>query len=430
MNERRVNQPVRVQAQKWFDALRTHLAAADTQSDVAERLRHWATLDDLLGDCPRLLPPLLVMAWQLRHEPAFADLFQTASGKIAEETSVALSPCGKSFDNVVLSHLHGAVRVYCERQEEAFLATERARHRPTGLAKVGFLAPLIKMLKRQRDEDFLAHYPQHGLYLSVKPHLRHPNQFALIEALATLPTSTVSILGDTIRGLIHDSSIRNLAALETRKCKFVTGLARLFAETLIEEAAAAQAAGIELSMTPAPIRANLAEIAGTALSHLAVDGLHLAKNAIAAREVARDVVIKMSAPMGYELWRVFADKDAPLNIAYCPAVMARALGGNAAYVHRKTSEALNSLPDKRIVESVVAALHDAAGPEALSTWAASAACVTVWARLANEIKQVLTQRGEGAVTPDSVAAFCQSLVPTFAALSAEGQQPVAESAPV
>ena len=162
------------------------------------------------------------------------------------------------------------------------------------------------------------------------------------------------------------------------------------------------------------------------MSHLTVDGLHLAKNAIAAREVAPDVVTKLSGPVGYDLWRVFADKDAPMNIAACPAVLVRVLGVNAAHVHRKTSEALNSLPDKRIIASVVTALHDTAGRDALSAWAASAACATAWARLANEIKQVLAQRGEGAVTPDSVAAFCQSLAPTFAALSAGGQQPVAE----
>ena len=56
-----------------------------------------------------------------------------------------------------------------------------------------------------------------------------------------------------------DGSIRNLAALETRKCKFITGLARVFADTVISEAEAARTAGTMPADT-GPTRANMAEI--------------------------------------------------------------------------------------------------------------------------------------------------------------------------
>jgi hypothetical protein len=206
MAERRQNGPVRAQAEQWFEALRAHLSADAGQNDVAERLKSWATLEDLMATAPRLLPHVLTMAWQLRGQPAFAELFKTASGKPAPDRVTALAPCGKSFDDVVLAHLQGSLRVYCVRRERAWLAAERARHKPTGLATVKFLAPMLQRIKRQRDQDFLEHYPHTGLYLALKPFLRQPRQFELIEALAELPTRTVSILGNTIAGLTPRSA--------------------------------------------------------------------------------------------------------------------------------------------------------------------------------------------------------------------------------
>jgi hypothetical protein len=438
MNERRTNQPVRQQAQQWFDALRTHLAGEAAQNDVAERLKHWATLDDVLGDCPQLLPPLLTMAWQLRHLPAFTALFQTSAGALAEDTKTALKPCGKSFDQVVLAHLQGAMRVYCVRQEEAWLAHEKTRTKPNPLTKLPLLGGLIKRLLRQRDEDLVRNYPQHGLYQMLKPWLRYPHQFALIEALATLPTSTVAILGDATRGLTSDAAIRNLAALESRKCKFVTGLARLFTETIIKAAEEARAAGRSFTLEPEPVPSNAAEITGQALCHLTVDGLHLSKGAVGVRESARDIVIKMSLAMGYDMWRVFATQDSALNVAHCPAPLARALGGNTVHVHRKTSEALNALPDQHLIEGIVVGLYNGAGADALARWAANPACASGWQRIATEIKQTITQRGQGAVTAEGASSFAQSLIPTFGALSGEapppgadapGAAPAAEAAP-
>lgn len=429
MNERRTNQPIREQAQKWFEALRTHLAAGDAQTDVVERLKTWPTIEHLLADCPPLLPPLMTMAWQLRHQPAFEALFRTGAGKIADETTVPLVPCGKSFDDVVLSQLHGAVRLYCQRQERSWLAAEKARYRPGALEKIGFLAPLMRRLKRRRDEDVLAHYPQRGLYLALKPQLRRPSQFALIEALATLPTSTVSILRGATLGLNNDASIRNMAALEVRKCKFVTQLADAFAETMIESA---QSGGMDVSgpsITPAPVKENRAEIAGTALSHLTREGLHLVKGTIAVREQARDVIVKMAVPLGYGVWRVFSDADGAMKIALCPAVLARALGESAARVPQRTSEALNTIPDQRIVDAVLAVMLNTAGRENAIKWATNPLCATVWERLATDFKQAVTQRNEAALSTQAISDYCAQLVPRFSALDSGGLSAPAETLP-
>ena len=75
-----------------------------------------------------------------------------------------------------------------------------------------------------------------------------------------------------------------------------------------------------------------------------------------------------------------------------------------------------------------ASLLAAAGPEALTTWVTAPQCVLTWLKIVAEIKQVVTQRGEGALTPESVAAYCQSLVPVFTALCAP-EETAAPAAP-
>lgn len=428
--ERRVNKPVREAAQKWFDALREHLAGDAAQTDVTERLKTWKTIEDLMADRPALLPAIFTMAWRLRDQPAFVDLFKSADGKPVEDTTKPIAPSGKSYDDIVLAQLQGAMRVYCYRQEQAWLAIEKERHKPTGLATVGWLAPVLKLLKKPDDQ--LANYQQRGLYLTVKPFLRHTSQFALIEAMATLPTSIASILSRTIVGLNNDASIRNLGALESRKCKFVTELAFLLAKTLVDETAAAKAAGMPPpapGFAPEPVPENSAEIAGRALSHLAVDGLHLAKATILHRDHARAVVTKMSAPMGYTLWGLFADGDAVANIAACPAPLAKIIGAEAARAQKKSSDAINSLPSPAHIEAAITALYAAGGREGLAAWITSPNCVSAWGRLAADIKQLDQKAGKNGVSTEAVAAQCTALAPLFAGLALEVPPPAPPAEP-
>ena len=422
--ERRVNKPVRDSAQKWFDALRAHISADSTQSDVTDRLSRWKTIEDLMAETPQLVPHLLTMAWRLRDKPGFTELFQTTNGKLAEDTAAKLAPSGKPFDDIVQAQLLGAMRVYCFRQEKAWLEIEKARHKPEGLATVGWLAPVLKLFKKADDQ--LANYPQRGLYLTLKPFLRRTSQFQLIEALGTLPTSIASILGRTTVGLVNEASIRNLGALESRKCKFVTDLAQLLAKTIVDDAAECKAAGTAPTnpdFAPAPVPENLAEIAGTALTHLAIDGLHLAKATILHRDSARAVVQKMSVPMGYRVWTVFANAEAVANIAACPPALAKVMGEASARVQRRASDALTNLPSPLHIETAVAALLAAAGKDGLATWAASEPCASAWQRLAAEVKLMDQKAGAGGVTTDAVANLCKTLAPVFAGLSLEIPKP-------
>src|SRR5207253_2725747 len=145
------------------------------------------------------------------------------------------------------------------------------------------------------------------------------------------------------------------------------------------------------------------EIAGTALAHLTRNGLHLAKGAIVVREQARDVIVKMAVPMGYEAWRVFSDTDGAMNIAHCPMILARGLGEHAAAVTRRTSDALNTIPDQRVIDAVMGAMLTVASREDVIKWATNPHCATAWERLANDFKQAVTQGNNAALSSDAIA---------------------------
>jgi hypothetical protein len=309
----------------------------------------------------------------------------------------------------VFGQLQGAMRVYCERQEKAWLKAERIRSPRPAIATWPIIGPFMARLLRQRDRDILRRFPENGLYLALKPWLRYPTQFVLIEALATLPTSTVMIFGDAVRGLTVDASIRNLASLETRKCKLITDLARLFAETYIAQAGSA--------------RGDVAEVTGMSLTQLAAGGLHLAQGAVAMPEKARAIVIKVTPSMGYDVWKAFATKETAANVLQCPPGLARALGSNAVFVHQRTSDALMPIQNERIVEGVIAGLIQAAGADAVTRWVANPKCASGWLRIANEVKQTVNRHGDNSITFESDAAFCQGLASSFAYLAGEAAAP-------
>ena len=423
MAERRANSTVREQTQKWFEALRTHLRDKAAQGDLADKLQRWPRPEDVMRECPRLLPALLAMVWHLRAEPELAELFQTPDGNPAQTTKEPLAPTGKCFDEIVQSHLQGAARLYLDRQEREWLAVERERHRPTGFAASPVMAPVIKILRMfgwNSDEKLHANYPQRGLYPALKPFLRHRRQFELIEAYATLPTRNVNAMGPVVGGLQFDQSIRNLASLETAKCKFVTELSRAFAETVLNH----QKKEAEQSGGPA-VEGSTADIAGLALSHLVMDGLHLAKGAISVREVARDVVTRMCVPMGYDAWKVFANKNAAANIAACPPAVAYVLGPDAGLLHKKTSDALAALLDQRVAQVVVTVLRDRGGRNAFATWAGDPASAPVWTRLMKELNQQMGSADQSVPLSEEqvqyVAGYCETLMPALVAMTQPAQ---------
>ena len=127
MAERRENPALRDQGRDWHQALLRILSANHSAGQLATSLGAWATLEEVMAKAPKLLPHVLDLCWHFRHTNEMRTLFEDTDGSIVEAQDAALNSTGKTFKDAVVYHLQGAVRVYCETREIAWLANERTR---------------------------------------------------------------------------------------------------------------------------------------------------------------------------------------------------------------------------------------------------------------------------------------------------------------
>lgn len=188
--DRRHNHSLRHQAQAWFDALRLHIAEVEGAEAIATLIQGWQKPEDVMHAYPALVPLFLDICWRARKTPGFIELFRTEAGAVAETPSDVLALSQKSFDDIVIAHLMGTVRLVCERRKNKWIAVERERRRGTlsRMLVVGAILRGIGLLSPVKTEILLADYPQKGLYEALKPFLLRREQFALVEALSGLPT--------------------------------------------------------------------------------------------------------------------------------------------------------------------------------------------------------------------------------------------------
>lgn len=77
--DRRKARPLRDHAQALFDTLRDDMARNEDNSQLVLGLKSWRRLEDVMLDCPALVPLVLEMAWRRRDSESFLALFASAS---------------------------------------------------------------------------------------------------------------------------------------------------------------------------------------------------------------------------------------------------------------------------------------------------------------------------------------------------------------
>jgi hypothetical protein len=277
--DRRRNRPLRDQAQAWFDALKPCIADLAGAEAIATLMKGWHRPEDVMRDYPSLVPLFLDLVWCSRKLPAFADLFRTPTGDVAEATTEILALSQKTFDEIVIAHLMGTMRLTCERRQNAWLVAEHIRRR-RGLAKLPVIGTILRtfgLVAPPKTDELLTAYPQKGLYGALKPFLHRREQFAVVEALAELPTRTIGLLGPVPGVLESAEVIRTLANLDTGMVKVAIEMA----ETYVQ----AEGTGTAPEDYAAP--------RGAALSALLRAGTRFLKLAADHRQLARDAVTKL-----------------------------------------------------------------------------------------------------------------------------------------
>jgi hypothetical protein len=390
--DRRHNRSLRNQAQAWFDALRLHITEVEGAEAIATLINGWQKPEDVMHAYPALVPLFLDMIWRSRKTPGFADLFRTDSGEVAEMPTEVLALSQKSFDDIVIAHLMGTVRLVCERQRNEWLAVEREKRRGalSRMPVVGAALRGIGLLSPAKTEVLLADYPQKGLYDALKPCLCRREQFALVEVLAALPTRTVSMLGPIVGTLQSPAAIRALGELNRATAKIALELAETFVEAI-------GSVPVKAGETPlaSPSDSNPLAPVGQALSDMLQAGPAFVNMASLHKDLAKEAITKLAPAVKAEIWTIIADAETLRRIAECPAGVVQTLQGLTTEINERVSLALAEITDDRVTALAMKALRGAADPDTFVCWLRDEAYLTAWKQLALNLNRDTAARSLG-----------------------------------
>lgn len=318
---------LRIQAQAWFEALQRHIAEIEGAEAIATLIKGWTKPEDIMRAYPALVPLFLDIVWRARNTPAFTDLLRTAAGEVAEKPSDILAMSQKSFDEIVVAHLLGTMRLTCERLQKEWIATEREKRRGA-LSKMPVVGVVLRGLGLSRPikvEILLADYPQRGLYEALKPFLSRREQFGLVEALAALPTRTAAALGAIVGAVDSPAILRSIAGLNRGDMKIALEMAETFVQA-VNGGPAAQ---------PDNEAADPAMARALALSDMLRAGTSFVTVAAANRHLANDAVTKFAPVMKAEIWATLGDAESLRRVAECPPAVAEVLQALAVEMNQR-----------------------------------------------------------------------------------------------
>jgi hypothetical protein len=378
---------------------------------IATLIKGWTKPEDIMRAYPSLVPLFLDIVWRARKTPAFADLLRTEAGDVAEKPTDLLAMSQKNFDEIVLSHLLGTMRLTCERLQKDWLVAEREKRRGA-LSKIPVIGALLRglgLLRPLKSELLLADYPQKGLYEAVKPYLTRRAQFALVDALATLPTRTAATLGAVVGAIESPALLRTIANLNRADVRTAIEMAETFVEAI--------------KCAPADVAAQTA----TALSDMLGAGSSFIVVAAANRQLTKDAILKFAPVMKAEIWTIFGDADSLRRIAECPPVVVEALEALAIEMNQRVSMILSELTaDQAAAAFAMKMLREKTPPETFLAWISTETYLTAWKQFVAHLnRDTGAPRTEGALGGPQKAAIkivCERSARVFAEIDAPQKQ--------
>lgn len=355
--------PVRLKArvQEGYQVLRTLLERSG-RVEVADRLAVWPSVDDVMTQAPELVPGLLAVAWDMRQDAAFAPLFAAQGGSgVAETQDDPIAPCGRSFRQILQSHLFATMRLNVDRAERDWAAQEARRARARWRkeqedAPRGLLKGLLSKPKEPSfdPESFRPRFPGHGLYDAIKPYLTRPEQFGLIRAYTQLRTAQVQVLGDLLPLFTRPDQIAFLAGLTEGDISSLRISARIYGEWSLGYRKRKRKRNAE----PAPLtdeeKAALAEEESRVFRILMAKH-HGAVETLRGMGPNSEKVINLLAPVfGDDMWEIMDDPAAMANVINTPEHLIPILQNMSRYVTPDLSRALLQVNDQEIVKDLLA----------------------------------------------------------------------------
>lgn len=403
--------PLRKQAQGWFDVLQRHICDIEGADAIASLIKGWKKPEDIMRANPALVPLVLDIIWHARKTAGFADLFRTVAGEVAEKSTDVLALSQKCFDDIVVAHLLGTMRLTCERLQKEWIAREQERRR-NALNDIPVLGALLRglgVLRPIKTEFLLADYPHKGLYEALKPFLTRRDQFALVEVLADMPTRTVTAIGPVIGALDSPALLRTITSLDKADLRIALEMAETFVD-------AAGVSSVPTKTSPVDPAASVA----VALSDMLRPGTDFVTVAAPNRQLAKDAIIKFAPVMKKGSWAIFGDAESLRRIAECPAGVAQTLRELTVEMHQRVSMVLSEIAaDQAVTAFALKTLRAETDPVTFLAWIRGETYLLAW-------KQFVAQLNRDAAAPRAEGPLSQPLQASIKVVCERGARVFAE----
>ncbi|GEO82900.1 hypothetical protein [Pararhodospirillum oryzae] len=383
-------QPARIKGrvQQGFLLLREILERAG-RPDLAARLATWGTVDDLMLDSPELVPSLLGLAWEMRADAAFGELFKAEEGgAVVDSQDQPIAPCGRTYQQVIHSHLYASTRLAIEQADRTWAVREAKRARARWRKEQATARrSLLKMFRKPREPDFdpaefRAKSPKRGLYEALKPYLTTPDQFSLAQSYALLTTAHIRVLGDLLPTFTRPEQIAFLAALTEGDVYVLRRCARIYGEWKL---------GLRRPKRPRPgtepppvSEEDEARLIGeeAAIFRELMAHHHAAIEELKVMGPNAERLIDLVAPVfGDSIWSVLGDKQALHNVVNTPEHLMASLGPFCRYVTPAVSEIWLQMNDQEIIVDILKFARETFREKEFAYYLADPSRLVVWSSL-------------------------------------------------
>lgn len=415
--ERRNCPEIRLQSQKGYQTLLGLLEKAGRQ-DFIETMGNRRRVDDVLGDLPESVPALLSMVWELRESPQFAPFFQAMDGSgVVTDRAAPIKPCGRDFEEVVRSHLMGATRIYLDRLERAWAETEakreakrhakaEAKERQSLGGRISVAARKLVSGEKVFDaRDFRERYPGHGVYLILKPYLRHTWQFGMVRAYGKLRTAQAEALGSLITFFKTPEELEPVLALKSGDISVLRGVARAYAEVTLGVPTGKAPRGKTSAAQERKLQEMEPRIA--AMESETFEAL-VTRHSTGLKEILRQganvegAIRRLTPIFGETLWTLFEEPDRLRNVMNVPEHVAPGIGALSQHVPPSISRALEQIHNRELARDIMKFAAEEFDEETFATYCNDERRLKIWqaipAKFNNSFKyQADAQSGQGSL---------------------------------
>lgn len=428
--ERRASPELRQRAQLGYDALLALLEKAGRQ-DFIEKLGNRRRVDDVLRELPETVPALLNMVWELRETPQFAKFFKDADGTVVADRQTEIAPCGRSFEEVMRAHLMGATRIYMERRERDWAekeakreARQHARDEAQERKSIGGRLSVAtrKLISGERTfeaAEFRDRYPGHGVYLILKPYLRHEWQFNMVRAYGRLRTAQAEALGPLITFFKTPEELEPVLALRSADISVLRGVSRAFAQVRL--GVPQLPGGSRSKISPAQQRKldefepKIAALESKTFEALVTHRSGALKELLKQGPNVDQTIRRLTPIFGDGVWTLFEEPKRLENVMNVPEHVAPALGRLTQHVPTAVSRAIDQINNRELGRDIMRFAAEEFDEETFAEYCNDERRLKIWqaipGKFNNSFKyQADAQSGQGSIkNADDLRTVCAGL---------------------